>query len=203
MNFDASDYSSNLRKKIEDAQSTFLSRGYISTSVIERSIVLPSPTKYFRQRCRFAVRRIDNSDSMNDHCGSPDDVGGIAASKLQYFMWEGGYPIVEVDDFPIASIQIVNMMPVLLAFIAPNGILSNGLAAIHFLSSSIGHIVCTLIYDQKIVEIDWIPAATQLREQLMVAEIAQISVEHISIVGRSKGAYYLLLYTSKISSVNI
>jgi hypothetical protein len=160
MNFDASEYNSILQNKIENFKSQFLSKRYISTPIIDTSTVIPSPTKFFRQRCRFAVRSTTDSDLTDSHDGS----NSCELSRLQYFMWEGGYPIVRVDDFPIASIQIFKVMPELLTFITPYSILSSGLKAIHFLSSSIGHIVYTLIYEQKIAEIDWLPAATQLRE---------------------------------------
>lgn len=185
MNFDASEYNSILQKKIGDVKSKFLLKRYISTPTIDNCTVIPSPTKFFRQRCRFAVRLdIDSTDSGSSSCDS---------SRLQYFMWEGGYPIVRVDDFPIASIQIFKMMPVLLTFITPYSILSGGLKAIHFLSSSIGHIVCTLIYEQKIAEIDWLPAATLLRDYLRAAEITCVDAEHISIIGRSKGVVYVCM----------
>ena len=186
MNFDASEYNSILLNKIENFKSQFLSKRYISTPIVDASTVIPSPTKFFRQRCRFAVRSTTDSDFTDSH---HDGNNSCELPRLQYFMWEGGYPVVRVDDFPIASIQIFKLMPVLLTFITPCSILSSGLKAIHFLSSSIGHIVCTLIYEQKIAEIDWLPAATQLRDHLRAAEITDVDTEHISIIGRSKGGH--------------
>ena len=55
----------------------------------------------FRDRARFAVARFPPSRS------------------LRYALFEGGTPSVAVDEFPIASIQINDLMPELLACPVP------------------------------------------------------------------------------------
>lgn len=81
-------------------------------------------------------------------------------------------------------------MQPLIFYINSNDELSRGLQAIHFLSSTVGELVLTLIYDRDI-ECGgiWYNEASQMRSRLLLDISLQNSefATKISIIGRSKG----------------
>eukprot|EP00597_Dinobryon_sp_UTEXLB2267_P003396 CAMPEP_0170065388 /NCGR_PEP_ID=MMETSP0019_2-20121128/5495_1 /TAXON_ID=98059 /ORGANISM="Dinobryon sp., Strain UTEXLB2267" /LENGTH=320 /DNA_ID=CAMNT_0010272247 /DNA_START=212 /DNA_END=1174 /DNA_ORIENTATION=- len=107
-------------------------------------------------------------------------------------MWDGGYPSIRIENFPIASIQISNAMSVVIKYISSSQSHSQGLKAIHFLSSSIGHIIITLIYDRPLSESEFVPFAMSLQSFLIDQAINEINSNEISIIGRSKGTKHII-----------
>lgn len=76
-------------------------------------------------------------------------------------------------------------MPILLNEINNSLIISHSLAAVHFLTSTIGEVVISFIYNSAIAEETWRPAAEQLKLALTEETIGNVS--KISLIGRSKG----------------
>lgn len=172
MNYDEEKYGDILKQKIDCAKEKFLANEKISDKIripIAQSRIICSPPKYFRQRCRFAISTID--DNAIEPC---------------YLMWESGSPCIQVDKFPIASIQINNMMPLVLSLIVLEEELYSGLKAVHFLSSSIGHIIISLVYEKILTDSTWLPAAQRFMTSLQNETIPCIDSNHISLIGRSK-----------------
>lgn len=129
--------------------------------------IIQSPKECCRQRVRFGVKHLENN-------------------KLAYVMWEGGSPSIHVKDFPIASAPIRALMPILLEIIEAIPSLSEGLQAVHYLSSTIGDVLISLIYnlDISIPEKQWEIHANQLLQQLHAHSLEGIT--EISMIGRSK-----------------
>lgn len=124
-----------------------------------------SPEQYFRMRAEFRIWHTDNDD-------------------LFYAMFEQNEQqkkqIVEIKDFPIASLAINQLMPTLLQEIKQSEILKARLFEIDFLNTQYGEMLVTLIYHKKLDE-EWQQHAQQLAEHL-----------NIKIIGRSRGQKIVL-----------
>ena len=120
-----------------------------------------SPPTHFRLRCRFAI--------------TADDRG-----RLRYALYDEGQPKVTVSELPIASRQINDLMPKLLAEVEKRqGILRDNLTSVHFLATLAERdVVVTLIYGAPIDEAEWTRRAGDLSSALGPG---------ISLIGRSKG----------------
>lgn len=76
-------------------------------------------------------------------------------------------------------------MPHVVAFINLTPTLHSALQAVHYLSTSIGHVLISLIYEAPLEEAVWISAATSLQEHLLNLHLD--SVQEVNLIGRSKG----------------
>jgi tRNA (uracil-5-)-methyltransferase len=83
--------------------------------------------------------------------------------------------VVRVDTFPIADQSINALMPVLLAELKANAVLSQRIFEVDFLATLSGEMLVTLIYHRKL-DADWEAAAKALADRL-----------NIKIMGRSRG----------------
>ncbi|MBY8908108.1 tRNA (uridine(54)-C5)-methyltransferase TrmA, partial [Acinetobacter baumannii] len=83
--------------------------------------------------------------------------------------------VVRIDEFPIADKSINDLMPLLLAELKANSLLSQRLFEIDFLATLSGEMLVTLIYHRKLNQ-EWEQAAKALAEKL-----------NIKIMGRSRG----------------
>ncbi len=172
INYDYIKYKEYLDQKVEILKSKFISNPLLATEFesCPSMEVIESCAKHCRQRCRFAIQSKSTPDS--------DDV------KLHHVMWESGGPNIKVDTFPIASIQIFNMMPILLSELEKRTELHNDLRAINYLSSSAGDFIATLIYERPLDD-TWLFIAQTLQQHLTELNIP--TVRNISIIGRRKG----------------
>ena len=126
--------------------------------------VFASPEQNFRMRAEFRIWHTD------------DD--------MFYAMFERNEDqqkkVVRIDQFPIASQSINDLMPKLLDALKANNVLSKRLFEVDFLATLNGEILVTLIYHCKL-ESEWELAAKALSEAL-----------NIKIFGRSRGQKVIL-----------
>lgn len=101
--------------------------------------------------------------------------------QLDYVMFskENKKPYA-VQDFPIGSIWINQLMPKLICLLSANNELKQKLYQIDFLTTQNGEALVTLIYHKTLDE-NWIAKARELKQQL-----------NINLVGRSKGQRIVL-----------
>jgi tRNA (uracil-5-)-methyltransferase len=172
------------RKSLDEKIHILMSKIQLNKSVFDMAKespsqiqVVESPVKYLRQRCRFAVlhseqnvRNVNQSTNVINH--------------LSYAMWEYGGPNIVVESFPIASIQIFNVMTVLLRLIELEAKLYDDLRAVNFLSTSVGDLIITLVYERPLDGAVYLPQIEALRQTLLSMDIE--SVGEISVIGRSK-----------------
>ncbi|MDO4222564.1 MAG: tRNA (uridine(54)-C5)-methyltransferase TrmA, partial [Acinetobacter sp.] len=151
-------YQQQLDEKIQRIQQQF--QNYAPPTLE----VFASPVQHFRMRAEFRI--------WHEH----DD--------LFYAMFEHNAQqqkqVVRVDEFPIASLAINQLMPVLLAHIKASPILAERLFEIDFLNTTSNDMLVSLIYHKKLDD-EWQAQATQLAEQLK-----------IKIIGRSRGQKLVL-----------
>jgi len=123
-----------------------------------------SPATNFRLRCRLAI--------------------GEEKGRLFYCMYDGpDKPKIEIVGLPIASREINELMPKLLEALGKRRELSEGLAAVHFLSTlAQNDIVCTLIYERELRSEAWQEDARWLRHAVQAT-----STTSVSFIGRSRG----------------
>ena len=119
-----------------------------------------SPPQHFRYRCRFAV--------------AEDGEGALKHALLL-----GGQERVLVEDFPIASRRITELMPAVMRAVGAWEELRAGLRAVHYLSTTTGDCLLTLIYgpDRPLDGRSFRPEAETLRRALGLS----------GCCGRSKG----------------
>ncbi|WP_288432505.1 tRNA (uridine(54)-C5)-methyltransferase TrmA [uncultured Acinetobacter sp.] len=122
--------------------------------------VFDSPEQNFRMRAEFRIWHTEND--------------------LFYAMFERAdegknKAVVRVDTFPIADQSINALMPVLLAELKANAVLSQRIFEVDFLATLSGEMLVTLIYHRKL-DADWEAAAKVLADRL-----------NIKIMGRSRG----------------
>ncbi|UVO18750.1 tRNA (uridine(54)-C5)-methyltransferase TrmA [Stutzerimonas stutzeri] len=119
--------------------------------------VFDSPREHYRLRAEFRLWREDG--------------------QRHYAMFEPGdkHKAILIDEFPIASRQINELMPQLKAAWQASEVLSFKLFQVEFLTTLAGDALITLAYHRPLDEA-WQAAAEQLAAQLGV-----------SLVGRSKG----------------
>ncbi|WP_323841472.1 MULTISPECIES: tRNA (uridine(54)-C5)-methyltransferase TrmA [unclassified Moraxella] len=126
--------------------------------------VYPSPTSHFRMRAEFRIWHTD------------DD--------MFYAMFErnesGKKTVIRIDDFATASLQINELMPILLAELKASKALSERIFEIHFLNTLKGEMLVSLIYHKKLDNI-WQGLAKNLSDKL-----------GIIIIGRSRGQKIVL-----------
>ena len=105
--------------------------------------VNPSAPAHFRERARFAIARFPPVDG-----------------PLRYALFDGGTPSLAVDQFPIASLAINELMPRLLSAIdAAGSELAERLTAVNFLGTTTGDMLVTLIYEGKSLPAGYAAAA--------------------------------------------
>lgn len=191
MNFDESKYEDFLEVKRSEMMNRFQTLLESVGNAVCRTPeldIIRSPPRNCRQKCRFAIRR---KEDLGMAVGLGDE--------LVHAMWDEGRPTVVVEAFPIASMQIYNMMPVLLSVIQSSSrfaCMVNGFASVHYLSTLSGALIVTMNYDATNAdsfqdEVDgnkctWRIAAEQLREELRSLSIA--SITSLSLIGRARGA---------------
>ncbi len=153
--FDENQYQSQLSRKIQTLKQDFAP---LNLDEIE---VFSSPIKHFRMRTEFRVW----------HKGD----------QLDYVMFnsETKKPYA-VQDFPIGSITINRLMPLLMQQLNQDSELKYKLYQIDFLTTQAGDALVTLIYHKKLDD-NWIAKAKKLKDEL-----------DIDLVGRSKGQRILL-----------
>ena len=181
MHFQPDDYDALLAAKVEKVREEFAAHLTEATPIE----VNASAPRNFRERARFCVARFP-----------PDDA-------LRFALFEGGAPSVAVDEFPIASLHINTLMPLLIAELNASAALGGTqIAAVHFLGTSTGDMLVSLIYEGAPMPIGWDDAATALRDRLNAACCrgdgadeamdaatmdAATRMRQISILGRCKG----------------
>lgn len=163
------DYQQQLEQKIQRIQQQF---SCFSMPELE---IFTSPVQHFRMRAEFRIWHTD------------DD--------LFYAMFErdeqGHKKIIRIDEFPIASEMINQLMPVLRQELLQQPILSERLFEINFLNSLHGDMLVSLIYHKKLDE-TWQSTAQQLAQKL-----------NIKIIGRSRGQKLVLSDDFVIEQFNI
>lgn len=154
-------YKEQLEKKVERIQEQF-SEFLTNNAGVE---VFESHDHSFRQRVEFRVwRDFDGDKNITD---------------VYYAMFKPGQKpsnetIIRIDDFPIASERIRELMPKLLEALKAQEILIKKLYQVEFLSTLRGDTLITLIYHKKLDD-DWAELAKDLQKQL-----------DVHIVGRSR-----------------
>ncbi len=149
-------YSAQLDQKIASIQSLFISLKIPEIKVFE------SPSSHYRMRAEFKIWH------END-----------AVSYAMYQPGEYKKPYV-VEEFPVASRTICNLMPALLSALNSSEILKHKLFQVEFLTTLTGDSLVTLIYHSQLSP-DWEIAARELQEQLST-----------SIIGRSRKRKHVL-----------
>lgn len=139
-----------------------------------------SPIRHFRFRAEFRIWHTER-DGVDD---------------MFYAMFEKdgkSKKVIEITDFPIASVAINELMPVLLAQLKSNAILKDKLFQIDFLNTLNGEMLVTLIYHKKLDD-EWQILANELANQL-----------NIKLIGRSRGQKLVLGedFVSEKMTVNI
>ncbi|MDE1168240.1 MAG: tRNA (uridine(54)-C5)-methyltransferase TrmA [Pseudomonas sp.] len=148
---DPADYSRQLDAKVARL------RDLLAPFDAPEPAVFDSPREHYRLRAEFRLWRQDG--------------------QRHYAMFAPGekhVPIL-IEDFPIASLRINELMPKLKSAWQGNAALSNKLFQVEFLTTLAGDAMVTLCYHRPLDE-HWQAAAEQLASELSV-----------SIIGRSKG----------------
>lgn len=149
--FDPSQYTTQLQAKVERL------RELLAPFDAPQPAVFESPREHYRLRAEFRLWREEG--------------------QRHYAMFAPGekHKAILIDDFPIASQRINELMPRLKAAWQGNEDLSNRLFQVEFLTTLAGDAMVTLCYHRPLDEA-WEVAAQQLAVQLGV-----------SVIGRSKG----------------
>ncbi|MFJ4158193.1 tRNA (uridine(54)-C5)-methyltransferase TrmA [Pseudomonas sp. NPDC089752] len=149
--FDPSAYDAQLQGKVARLRELLAPFGAPEPAVFD------SPREHYRLRAEFRLWREDG--------------------QRHYAMFAPGekHKAILIDDFPIASQRINDLMPRLKAAWQASEDLSNRLFQVEFLTTLAGDAMITLCYHRPLDEA-WEVAARQLAEELGV-----------SLIGRSKG----------------
>lgn len=149
--FDPSSYASQLDAKVERLRELLAPFGAPEPAVFD------SPREHYRLRAEFRLWREEG--------------------QRHYAMFAPGekHKAILIDDFPIASQRINELMPRLKAAWQASEALSNRLFQVEFLTTLAGDAMVTMCYHRPLDEA-WEVAARQLAEDLRV-----------SVIGRSKG----------------
>ncbi|OCT34495.1 tRNA (uridine(54)-C5)-methyltransferase TrmA [Pseudomonas putida] len=149
--FDPSQYTTQLQAKVERL------RELLAPFDAPQPAVFESPREHYRLRAEFRLWREEG--------------------QRHYAMFAPGekHKAILIDDFPIASQRINELMPRLKAAWQGNEDLSNRLFQVEFLTTLAGDAMVTLCYHRPLDDA-WEAAAQQLAAQLGV-----------SVIGRSKG----------------
>ncbi|EOD34251.1 hypothetical protein EMIHUDRAFT_449313 [Emiliania huxleyi CCMP1516] len=159
MAFEPESYEHQLQEKTSAMRSLF---GAVLAGVEVQ--IFPSMPAHFRQRARFAMCRFD----------------GV----LKFALFDKDAPRVAVDRFPVASREINELMPRLLAAVASSEALSTGLEACHFLGTQTGDMLVSLIYGEP-MHSDW-------RGRRAAAEAMRAELSLPALLGRAKGTRVVL-----------
>ncbi|MHB1375214.1 MAG: tRNA (uridine(54)-C5)-methyltransferase TrmA [Thauera sp.] len=151
LRFDPARYDSQLAEKAARLQAL------LAPFAAPAAQVFDSPREHYRLRAEFRLWREDG--------------------QRHYAMFEPGdkHKAILIDEFPIASRRINELMPQLKAAWQASEVLSFKLFQVEFLTTLAGDALITLAYHRPLDEA-WQAAAEQLAAQLGV-----------SLVGRSKG----------------
>lgn len=124
--------------------------------------VFDSPTLHFRQRAEFRVWHEDE--------------------RCFHAMFKPGTKTdpIELEDFPIASVAICQLMPIIMAAINQQPILKHKLFQIEYLSTLSGEMLVSLLYHRQLDD-EWLACARALKEKL-----------GIHIIGRARKMRLLL-----------
>ena len=149
--FDPSSYATQLDAKVARLRELLAPFGAPEPAVFD------SPREHYRLRAEFRLWREDG--------------------QRHYAMFAPGekHKAILIDDFPIASLHINELMPRLKAAWQASEALGNRLFQVEFLTTLAGDAMITLCYHRPLDEA-WEVAARQLSEALSV-----------SVIGRSKG----------------
>lgn len=149
--FDPSSYATQLDAKVARLRELLAPFGAPEPAVFD------SPREHYRLRAEFRLWREDG--------------------QRHYAMFAPGekHKAILIDDFPIASERINDLMPRLKAAWQASEALSNRLFQVEFLTTLAGDAMVTMCYHRPLDEA-WEVAARQLAEELGV-----------SLIGRSKG----------------
>ena len=149
--FDPSSYATQLDAKVARLRALLAPFGAPEPAVFD------SPREHYRLRAEFRLWREDG--------------------QRHYAMFAPGekHKAILIDDFPIASERINDLMPRLKAAWQASEALSNRLFQVEFLTTLAGDAMVTMCYHRPLDEA-WEVAARQLAEELGV-----------SLIGRSKG----------------
>ena len=153
-----SSYQQQLDAKIERIQTQFAEFNPPSLEVFA------SPEQNFRMRAEYRIWHTE------------DD--------MFYAMFERDEnqqkTVARIDEFPIADRSINQLMPVLLAELKADLVLSKRLFEVHFLATLKGEMLVSLIYRAPLSE-EWEVLAKQLADKL-----------NVKIIGRSRGQKVIL-----------
>jgi tRNA (uracil-5-)-methyltransferase len=149
--FDPSSYATQLDAKVARLRELLAPFGAPEPAVFD------SPREHYRLRAEFRLWREDG--------------------QRHYAMFAPGekHKAILIDDFPIASERINDLMPRLKAAWQASEALSNRLFQVEFLTTLAGDAMVTMCYHRPLDEA-WEVAARQLADELGV-----------SLIGRSKG----------------
>ena len=128
--------------------------------------IFSSPEKHFRMRAEFRIWH-DRQDAEN-HCF--------------YVMFEPDAPSVpvRVDDYPIGSEFITQLMPKLLTQINQCDTLKHKLFQLEFLSTTNGEVLVSLIYHRQLDEL-WVTEAEKLEQQFNILVIGRARKQRLVI----------------------
>jgi tRNA (uracil-5-)-methyltransferase len=186
MHYDESDYTNQLTEKVASV------KGLLDQSTLHSSInfhVFPSPRRHYRNRCRFGVL--------------------AKGQNMHYVMWEKGRPCVKVNRFPIASKLIYIAMPLIKALLTNEAArkadeeftcLLDGIEAMHFLSSSQGELLISIIYGKPLNPIakEKVESLRENLHQRLLSAVSSIDscsgkYENLRLRLRAKGETYLAI----------
>lgn len=165
--FSADEYQQQLHEKL-----AILKQDFAEFSLPELQ-VFESPTKHFRMRAEFKMW----------HKGS----------NVSYAMYKPGEykkPYL-IEDFPIGSERINELMPKLLAAVNADEILRKRLFQVEFLTTLSGEALITLVYHKALNDI-WMESAKTLQASLGV-----------HIIGRSRGQKEVLGFDYVIEELQV
>jgi len=125
--------------------------------------VYPSPPSHYRQRCEFRLwhEGDDLFYAMFDMQGTEGDPEDPRRKT-----------VIRLDDYPVASRRINDLMPRLLDAIRDNDLLRRRLFQVEFLTTLAGEALVTLIYHRRLDEA-WEAEALRLQERLGVMIIGR------------------------------
>ena len=128
--------------------------------------VFSSPEKHFRMRAEFRIWH--DRQGEDNHCF--------------YVMFEPDAPSVpvRVDDYPIGSESITQLMPKLLAQINQCDTLKHKLFQLEFLSTTNGEVLVSLIYHRQLDEL-WQTEAEKLEQQFNILVIGRARKQRLVI----------------------
>lgn len=164
LTYDPENYEQQLEAKISSALSIL---GLMDKEV--PLTVCRSPRTNYRHRCRFGI--------------------GDDGNQMWYTMWECGAPTVRLLSYPLGSIFINSAMVPLLQIVTLKPPLRTELRAVHFLSTTKGDLLITMIYEKALND-EWCVEATILFREL--AEQIFTCCRLVGIRGRSKGVKYVI-----------